>query len=136
MGIYIYLVFGLLEAGRMNDWREDSNCSKLAPEFEVPKEEWTEVKTEGEEKATDEERVQRSIWYYFFEGYESDTKLARIVDEICKECPVIKECFEYGTTTGQTGVHGGIYLNRGNIDHIRNAHKTEEDWAELMEKVQ
>lgn len=119
----------------MNDWREDSKCSKLAPALEVPQDEWTEVVTEGKTQPTDDERVRRSIWYYFFEGYESEPELAKLVDGICKDCPVIKECFEFGTTTGQSGVFGGVYLNRGNIDHIRNAHKTEDDWAELTEKI-
>lgn len=113
----------------MNDWTYDAKCAELAPELELPEEEWEE--TDG-----DEERIKRSIWYYYFEGYESEPELATLVDGICKSCPVIKECFTYGTTTGQTGVHGGVYLNRGNIDPIRNAHKTEEEWAELMELVQ
>jgi hypothetical protein len=112
----------------MNDWTEEAKCAELAPAFEVDPELF-------EENATDEERVQRSIWYYFFEGYESDETLPDLVDDICMSCDVIKECFVYGTTTGQTGVHGGVYLNRGNIDPIRNAHKTEEDWAKIMEKV-
>src|SRR5688572_2305796 len=115
----------------MNEWIEDAACAELAPALETPKEEWTEVKTDGEEQATDDERIKRSIWYYFYEGYESEPELANLVDGICLSCPVIKGCFTYGTTTGQTGVHGGVYLNRGNIDPIRNAHKSEEEWALL-----
>ena len=117
-------------------WEDFGNCRELAESLAVPREEWTEVKTANEEnpqKPTDDERVRRSIWWYLFEGYETDPSIPPITDAMCITCPVIKQCFDFGTENGETGVYGGVYLLRGNVDEGKNAHKTDEHWSKLQE---
>lgn len=67
----------------------------------------------------------------FFDKYESDINIARNIDEMCISCPVKKMCYEYGSENDSYGVWGGIYLNSGLNDKIRNAHKTKEVWKKL-----
>lgn len=72
----------------------------------------------------------------FFELYEEDTAVADIVDKnVCLTCPVIKDCFVFGTEEKQDGVWGGVYLLEGDIVQARNAHKTEETWEKILEAV-
>lgn len=75
--------------------------------------------------------AKRTALYLFFEGYESDRNTAKLTDAICLSCPVMKQCFEFGIETGATGVHGGVYMNRGNIDKAKNSHKTQQDWKKV-----
>jgi hypothetical protein len=72
---------------------------------------------------------------YFFEKYEEDQAVAVVVDNICLTCPVIIDCFNHGTTNGEWGVWGGVYLVDGEINAIKNAHKTPEIWKELLVAV-
>ena len=72
---------------------------------------------------------------YFFEKYEEDQAVAVVVDNICLTCPVIIDCFNHGTTNGEWGVWGGVYLVDGEINAIKNAHKTPEIWKELLAAV-
>jgi hypothetical protein len=65
----------------------------------------------------------------FFDKYEEDLDLRKDVDEFCSTCPVMRQCFAYGVSTKQTGVWGGIYLDRGKISREYNKHKTKEDWG-------
>ena len=67
----------------------------------------------------------------FFDKYESDINIARSIDEACIACPVRKMCVEYGMDNDSYGVWGGIYLNSGSIDKMRNAHKTKDVWRKL-----
>lgn len=71
----------------------------------------------------------------FFDKYEEDPDLAKVVDNICLSCPVIVDCFNHGTTNAEWGVWGGAYLVDGEISASRNLHKTSEVWAELLEAV-
>jgi len=71
----------------------------------------------------------------FFEKYEEDQAVAVVVDNICLTCPVIIDCFNHGTTNGEWGVWGGVYLVDGEINAIKNAHKTPEIWKELLAAV-
>ena len=100
----------------MTDWRDFATCGELAPDFESPE---------------NDDRTKRSIWYLFFEGYESSVDTARLVDQMCMGCPVIKQCFDEGRSRNATGVHGGIYLLRGVPDKSRNSHKDSSDWDAL-----
>jgi hypothetical protein len=70
----------------------------------------------------------------FFDKYESDINIARTVDEACLSCPVIAICYENGINNNDYGVWGGVYLNSGSIDKVRNSHKTKEVWKRLKAK--
>lgn len=85
-------------------------------------------------KVVDGEPIEVPGTNLFFDEYESDDVTARNTDQMCFHCPVAKQCLEDGMTMGSWGVHGGIYLVYGRIDHVRNLHKTEDDWKEL-EKI-
>lgn len=71
----------------------------------------------------------------FFEQYENDADMARIVDNICIECPVAKECFEYGCSSNSWGLWGGVFLVEGKPDNSRNAHKDKETWEKVLENI-
>lgn len=69
----------------------------------------------------------------FFDKYEEDADLAKVVDtKICLQCPVIKDCFNHGATNSEWGVWGGVYLVDGEINQLRNAHKTMDTWKEIL----
>jgi hypothetical protein len=70
----------------------------------------------------------------FFDKYETDINIAKNIDEACMSCPVIKICYEQGKKNNDYGVWGGIYLNSGSNDKIRNAHKTKDVWKRIKEK--
>lgn len=72
----------------------------------------------------------------FFDKYEAKNKnWARQIDEICVHCPVTKECFLTGIENKETGVWGGFYLDRGEVDPIKNAHKTEKMVKDLSARI-
>jgi len=65
---------------------------------------------------------------FFFDEYENDPVVAQTVDTICINCPVRAFCREEGVENKETGVWGGVYLDRGKVDPARNQHKTEYVW--------
>jgi hypothetical protein len=71
----------------------------------------------------------------YFDKYELDQDIARDIDRRCLSCPVIKECFDYGVKTESFGVWGGVFLNDGKLDNVRNSHKSQEVWARVLELV-
>ena len=71
----------------------------------------------------------------YFDLYEEDQDLAIDIDRMCLGCPVIRECFEYGISTESWGVWGGVYLVDGKIDNIKNSHKTQDTWNEILERI-
>jgi hypothetical protein len=71
----------------------------------------------------------------YFDKYESDYTVATNIDRMCVNCPVVKECFDYGVSTESWGVWGGIYLVDGKIDNSRNSHKTQEKWNKLLQVI-
>lgn len=72
----------------------------------------------------------------FFDDYEKNVNVARAVDEMCLSCPVMAACARDGQEGKRTGVWGGIYWNgNGKPDTNRNAHKTDEDWAAIRERL-
>jgi hypothetical protein len=71
----------------------------------------------------------------FFDKYEEDSDLAKVVDSICVSCPVVKDCFDHGTTNNEWGVWGGVYLVDGEINATRNIHKTQEAWSKILDVV-
>lgn len=71
---------------------------------------------------------------WFFEDYESDTELAKQVDQICIGCPVIEYCYEEAMEADNpkvTGVRAGVYYNLRKPDKKFNKHKTPEVWRKL-----
>lgn len=72
---------------------------------------------------------------HFYEDYETDDEVARQVDQMCLSCPVMEACAKQGMQ-GEHGVWGGIYWNgAGKPDKARNAHKTEEVWNEIRDRL-
>lgn len=65
---------------------------------------------------------------WFYDDYENDAVFAHIMDGICFSCPVRSHCLRWGVENEETGLWGGVYLNKGKTDTARNAHKSEEDW--------
>lgn len=67
----------------------------------------------------------------FFEAYEEDDQTARVVDQICLHCPVVKQCFASGVKGKEVGVWGGVYLKNGKYDRDQNSHKDTDVLKEL-----
>jgi hypothetical protein len=68
----------------------------------------------------------------FFELYESDLQTRAAVDELCNNCPVQRECGEYGMENREEGVWGGVYLTPGGKVHrVNNSHKSRETWDHI-----
>lgn len=71
----------------------------------------------------------------FYDKYEKDSKAAIQTDQMCLHCPVAAECFDYGQYNMLTGVFGGFYLIKGQVDKSKNKHKTPEIVKLLAEKL-
>jgi len=67
----------------------------------------------------------------FYDKYESDTNIAKNIDEMCISCPVVAICYQNGRDNNEYGVWGGVFLNSGLIDKSKNLHKTSETWKRL-----
>lgn len=66
----------------------------------------------------------------FFDKYEEDENLRPAIDKLCSECPVARQCFAVGISQKETGVWGGVYLDRGSISREFNKHRKKPQWAE------
>lgn len=71
----------------------------------------------------------------FYDEYESDIQVAKVVDEACLSCPVLAQCLGWGTENGEWGVWGGIFLTSGKPDKNKNSHKTPEVWEDIRERI-
>lgn len=71
----------------------------------------------------------------FYDGYESDVQVAKLVDQVCLSCPVMPQCIERGVENSEWGVWGAVYLVSGKQDKNRNAHKTAEVWEAIGERI-
>lgn len=71
----------------------------------------------------------------FFDKYEEDKNIALVIDQLCRNCPVNRQCFAVGVSNKEWGVHGGVYLRDGMIDKEFNSHKTKQDWFETWESL-
>ena len=69
----------------------------------------------------------------FYDFYESDEQVAKVVDEVCLSCPVMAQCLSRGMENNEWGVWGGVYLVSGRPDANKNSHKTDE-FRELMKE--
>ncbi len=70
----------------------------------------------------------------FFDKYELDTNIAKSIDQCCLSCPVINMCYKSGIENNEYGVWGGVYLNAGSNDKMRNSHKTRQIWVEIKKR--
>jgi hypothetical protein len=71
----------------------------------------------------------------FYDDYEADERVARVVDAACLSCPVMVQCLQRGVENKEWGVWGGIYLTSGTQDTNRNSHKTQETWEEIRSRI-
>lgn len=71
----------------------------------------------------------------FFDDYEADENVAKMIDEACLSCPVMSQCLKQGMDNGEWGVWGGIFLTSGKPDKKKNAHKTPEVWDEIRSRI-
>lgn len=71
----------------------------------------------------------------FYDDYESDENVSRMIDEACLSCPVLAQCLQRGVDNSEWGVWGGTYLTSGKVDKNRNSHKTKETWARIKERI-
>lgn len=70
----------------------------------------------------------------FFSKYESSPNVRATTDDMCRVCPVRRECLMEGMQNKEYGVWGGWYLNgSGNIDKMYTKHKSDEDYVDLRE---
>lgn len=72
---------------------------------------------------------------YFYDDYESDVNVAKMVDEACLSCPVMAQCLLRGVENGEWGTWGGVYLVSGKPDKNRNSHKTPDIWNAIRERI-
>lgn len=71
----------------------------------------------------------------FFDKYEEDLTLRPAIDELCSNCPVVKQCFAVGVSDKGWGVWGGIYLEDGKISREFGSHRTKADWAKKWQSL-
>jgi hypothetical protein len=71
----------------------------------------------------------------YFDLYELDQEVAKDIDRRCLSCPVIKQCFDSGVKTESFGVWGGVFLNDGKLDNVRNSHKSQEVWERVLNLI-
>jgi hypothetical protein len=69
----------------------------------------------------------------FFDKYENSLDLRPAIDKICSGCPVAKQCFAVGISQKETGVWGGVYLDRGKISREFTKHRSKQDWSETWQ---
>ncbi len=72
---------------------------------------------------------------WFYDDYERDPVLAAVMDDICLACPVRKFCLMEGLDNKEYGLWGGIFLDNGNVDKVRNEHKTEDVWSQIRSGI-
>jgi hypothetical protein len=69
----------------------------------------------------------------FFEKYEDNEQLRPSVEKVCASCPVARTCFAVGISQKETGVWGGIYLEKGKISREFGKHRTKDNWAQTWQ---
>jgi len=71
----------------------------------------------------------------FFDTYEDNPSIRPNVDALCRQCPVMKQCFAVGVSGKEWGVWGGIYIENGDISREINKHKTKQDWSATWQSL-
>lgn len=72
---------------------------------------------------------------FFFDKYEEEEQFRPAIDNLCMNCPVIKECFAIGVSQKEWGVWGGIYLENGEISKEFNSHRSKADWEKVWHNL-
>jgi hypothetical protein len=55
------------------------------------------------------------------------------IDQFCQLCPVQSQCLATGVSKQESGVWGGVYLEKGKISKEFNSHKTSQDWFNIWQ---
>ena len=72
----------------------------------------------------------------FYDRYEESEEHAKLMDEMCLGCPVMRNCSLRGQRDKEYGLWGGVYWDgTGKPDMKRNEHKTKETWQRVAEKL-
>ena len=71
----------------------------------------------------------------YFDKYEETESIRPAIDQKCRLCPVVRQCFAVGVSSKEWGVWGGIYLEGGDISREFNKHKSKEDWSETWKSL-
>jgi hypothetical protein len=66
----------------------------------------------------------------FFDKYEETESLRPAIDQLCEQCPVVRECFAVGISQKEWGVWGGVYLEGGKISREFNRHRNKQSWGQ------
>ena len=69
----------------------------------------------------------------FFDTYEEHVELRPAIDNLCAECPMVKQCFAVGVSQKEWGVWGGVYIENGKISREFNRHRSKEDWSKTWQ---
>jgi len=72
---------------------------------------------------------------FFFDKYEEDETgtFRQSIDNLCKGCPVARQCFAVGISQKEWGIWGGVFIENGKISREFNRHRTKEDWADTWQ---
>jgi hypothetical protein len=65
----------------------------------------------------------------FFDKYEEEVQLRPAIEAVCKQCPVLRECFATGVSQKEWGVWGGVYLEGGKVSREFGRHRTKAEWG-------
>ena len=71
----------------------------------------------------------------FFDTYEENVELRPAIDNLCAECPMMRQCFAVGVSQKEWGVWGGVYIENGKISREFNRHRSKEDWANTWQTL-
>lgn len=71
----------------------------------------------------------------FFEKYEESPGHAKLIDELCLACPVMKQCALEAIESKDIGARGAIYWDEGRPSDSRNSHKTPEMWKKIERRI-
>lgn len=71
----------------------------------------------------------------FFDKYEEDVNVRAATEDVCMNCPVVRDCLATGVSQKGTGVWGGIYLENGEISREFSKHLSKKDWGEKWKRL-
>lgn len=54
----------------------------------------------------------------FFDEYEDNPVVREQINSMCSKCPVRKECLRSGLLNKETGVWGGKFLYKGEVEEL------------------
>jgi hypothetical protein len=72
----------------------------------------------------------------FYDEYENSVEHAKLIDQMCLACPVMKQCANSAMINKETGVWGAIYWDgTGKPSDSKNEHKDPETWKRIARKL-